>query len=117
MRVSGYSLILLECDHILQRTEIAGRLGIYFWKVTLCENFINVSFKTVLTERAFFPNFSLNQPRTSTGRKREVEDRIIPRSADADDADAVVKSDDDRLVTIYICMSLCSNLIVNLMVC
>lgn len=35
-----------------------------------------------------------------TGSKREIEDHIIPRSADADD-DAEIKSDDDeRLVTI-----------------
>ncbi|CAH9099889.1 unnamed protein product [Cuscuta epithymum] len=30
------------------------------------------------------------------GSKRESEDRIIPRSADADDADVVAKSDDER---------------------
>ncbi|KAK3021534.1 hypothetical protein RJ639_046482 [Escallonia herrerae] len=30
------------------------------------------------------------------GTKREFEDRIIPRSADADDADADIKTDDER---------------------
>ncbi|CAH9110767.1 unnamed protein product [Cuscuta europaea] len=30
------------------------------------------------------------------GSKRESEDRIVPRSADADDADVVAKSDDER---------------------
>lgn len=33
------------------------------------------------------------------GSKREIEDRIIPRSADADD-DAEIKSDDERSVAI-----------------
>lgn len=31
-----------------------------------------------------------------TGSKREIEDRIIPRSADADDVDVDAKSDDER---------------------
>ena len=30
------------------------------------------------------------------GSRREVEDRIIPRSIDADDADVNAQSDDDR---------------------
>lgn len=31
-----------------------------------------------------------------TGPKREIEDRIVARSVDADDSDVEVKSDDDR---------------------
>lgn len=30
------------------------------------------------------------------GSKRDPEDRIIPRSVDADDSDVDIKSDDDR---------------------
>lgn len=30
------------------------------------------------------------------GAKRDTEDRIIPRSVDADDSDVEVKSDDER---------------------
>lgn len=32
------------------------------------------------------------------GGKRDIEDRIIPRSLDADDSDVDVKSDNERLV-------------------
>lgn len=35
------------------------------------------------------------------GSKREVEDRIYPRSADADDPDEDVKSDEDRYLLFY----------------
>lgn len=33
-----------------------------------------------------------------TGNKRDTEDRIAPRSVDADDSDVEVKSDDERLL-------------------
>lgn len=32
------------------------------------------------------------------GSKRDPEDRIVPRSVDADDSDVDIKSDDDRFV-------------------
>jgi len=33
-----------------------------------------------------------------TGSKRDIEDRIVARSVDADDSDVEVKSDDDRFI-------------------
>lgn len=33
------------------------------------------------------------------GGKRDIEDRIVPRSLDADDSDVDVKSDDERFVS------------------
>lgn len=33
------------------------------------------------------------------GGKRDIEDRIIPRSLDADDSDVDVKSDDERFLS------------------
>lgn len=45
----------------------------------------------------------------STGSKREPEDRIIPRSVDADDSDVEVKSDDERLIILHIFLTLCSH--------
>uniref|UniRef100_A0A0V0HVT2 Putative ovule protein n=1 Tax=Solanum chacoense TaxID=4108 RepID=A0A0V0HVT2_SOLCH len=41
------------------------------------------------------------------GAKREIEDRIVPRSADADDADVDVKSGDERFVTSPVLVQIC----------
>ena len=35
---------------------------------------------------------------STTGSKRDAEDRIVPRHEDADDSDVDVKSDDERLL-------------------
>lgn len=37
-------------------------------------------------------------PTLCLGSKRDPEERIVPRSVDADDSDVDIKSDDDRFV-------------------
>lgn len=43
-----------------------------------------------------------NKATLFSGPRREVEDRIVPRSVDADDADVDAQSDEDRFVIFYI---------------
>ncbi|KAI3673889.1 hypothetical protein L6452_40019 [Arctium lappa] len=64
----------------LQRREIVERAIIMYWKVDIS------------------PNNSI----PLIGSRRELEERIVPRSVDADDADTDVKSDVERL-TYYFC--------------
>lgn len=37
-----------------------------------------------------------------TGVGRDLEDRIVPRSADADDADVDINSDEERLLLLHL---------------
>lgn len=76
-------------------TEIVGKLVNSFWKVSGCL-FVGLaldSWQVTHETSSLIDNIDV------AGSKREIEDRIVPRSADADDADVDVKSGDERFVT------------------
>lgn len=76
-------------------TEIVGKVVNSFWKVSdfFFFGWISLGFLTCSWTYSLIGNIVV------AGAKREIEDRIVPRSADADDADVDVKSDDERFVT------------------
>lgn len=83
----------------MQRIEIVERAAIFSWKVCAVCVFLgfHVNFLFWIYDhlRICHIHFLFSFP---AGSRRDAEERIVPRSVDADDSDVDVKSDDERLV-------------------